>query len=259
MSDLTPGIQWCQNADPSKEILVSGKLDTFDGLWHIPGQWVEEPNSRGTARWGGVIKYQHPETESSFFVKLQQNYTRRTLRHPVRGENLARLEYDNFQKHHALWEFAAPPVLYAERFTAGKLQSILVIKGLDDYLSLEDFMQTEQFLACAHYAKRALASVGKRLFDFHSHGYLHSSLYKKHIFIQPHTLDVRLIDFERLRQLRSPRKAATGDLSRFFKRTPELSNTAFFSSFMASYRESSAMMPVFTQLQGAFSSPEESP
>ncbi len=253
MSDLKPGIQWCENTVISREILTNSGLDTFESLWHIPGQWVEEPNLRGSASWGGVIKYQHPETESSFFVKLQQNYTKRTLRHPFRGKNLARLEYDNFIKHHALRQFAAPPVLYAQRLTSGNLQSILVIKGLDGYLSLEDFMQTEQFLESTNYAKRALTSIGKMLFDFHSHGFLHGSLYKKHIFIQPNTLDARLIDFERLSQLRCPRKAATDDLSRLFKRAPELADEHFFRSLMAPYMQNSAMMPAFVELQGAFS------
>jgi tRNA A-37 threonylcarbamoyl transferase component Bud32 len=218
-----------------RELLAERGLTDFETFWHLDRQWVEEPNRIGTGKWSGVIRVDSENGCDSFYIKQQKNYIRRTWRRPLRGEAWAAREAFNIRELRYQYKFAPVPVLYAERQNAGDLEAVLVVKGLDGYVSLDALQEQERFRSQRAFAGEVIAAVGLRLFEFHRQGYCHGSLYPKHIFIHPLTLDVKLIDFERLKRFRSFRRAAINDLGRLFRRTPWLRADFMREKLLAPY------------------------
>lgn len=69
-------------------LLEQNGLGSFEALWNLKADWFEEPNHQ-RGGWSGVSRIELKRPDGSIcgaFLKRQQNHTRRTLRHAIKGE-----------------------------------------------------------------------------------------------------------------------------------------------------------------------------
>lgn len=181
--------------------LQQNSLDCFDTLWQMDAPWFEPPN-QARGGWSGVcrIELNRPDgTQVALFLKRQENYRTRTLRHPFSGEATLAREWRNLCRFQAQGVPVAPPVAYALRQTATGLQVVLLTEALDGFLPLTELL--EHWPAAWPVAGRAqladqVAQVVRRM---HVCGLRHNCLYPKHIMVKlvEGNFIVRLLDLEK--------------------------------------------------------------
>lgn len=191
-------------SEKHERVLSACGLQDFKQTWGRPVAWVEAPNeTRGG--WSGVGRLQLDADGSTLnlYVKKQQNYSRFSLLHPIRGEPTFKREYDRLQylaDHH----IGAPKVvLYGKKVIENNLRAILATEELEGYLPLD--LQTAAWFAkdglargCRRKRLQEIASFVRR---FHEQGLVHRALYPKHIFAKESggKLELALIDLEKSR------------------------------------------------------------
>ncbi|MEL0083676.1 MAG: lipopolysaccharide kinase InaA family protein [Gammaproteobacteria bacterium] len=174
--------------------LVSCSAD-FAELWGCQAEAVDDPNRRGRG-WSTVGKIDFLQPEKSdravpAYLKRQQRYRTRTLRHPLTGIATLRREYQmlNWVADRGI---AVPrPLFFAE---AEQQRALLVIEALEEYIALE--IPPEISRSGRQRLIEAVAALVRRL---HSLGIYHGCLYPKHLFWNPSAGDICLIDWEKAR------------------------------------------------------------
>lgn len=226
--------------DPSwKKLLEHNHLLSFEQAWSCQAAWIETPNDdRGG--WSGVSRIlltRHDGSEVGAFLKRQQNHTRRSWLHPVKGELTFAREFEIIRHLQKRGAATPQPVLFSERREHGRQQAVLMTEELAGYQSLEDL--GEQVFALPPSSQRlllrALATSVRRM---HMAGIQHRSLYAKHLFIKPQdeAYQVALIDFEKSRRSFLPILRTYFDLVTLNYRTPRWSQRQrlyFFKQYYA--------------------------
>jgi hypothetical protein len=202
--------------------------DDFEGWWNAAGEWVEEPN-QARSGWSGVLRVYCGQ--QLFYVKKQQNYLCRSLRHPLGWPTVSR-EYRNLLRLHAIGLLAPKPVFHGSRKTAAGTQAILVTEELKGFVDLEQLIQVDDT------KKTLLARLsGEAIGKLHRAGYRHGCLYGKHLMArwQDSDAEIAFIDLEKLRRAIFPRLAIRHDLEQL-KRRQRLWNDAQWSILLESHR-----------------------
>ncbi len=209
-----------------QEILRHNQLDGFDALWELKADWFEPPNQR-RGGWSGVVRIELNLPDGgteAVFVKRQENHTRRTLRHPLRGEPTITSEIRNIL---ALQEAGVPalePVYFAERVVDGNRRAILVTRELRGFRPLDLVMQGWQQNGWSDHIlerRELLLAAARVIRRMHSHRLVHNALHPKHLFVRLHEgapPEVRLIDLEKMRRAITPARAARRDLDSLNRR-----------------------------------------
>lgn len=215
------------------EILRFNSLDGFDALWQLQADWFEPPNRR-RGGWSGVSRVELNKADGStlaVFLKRQENHTRRTLRHPLRGEPTFAGEMKNIL---ALQQAGVPtlePLYYGQRNIDGKRRAILVTRELTEFQSMHLVMDEwiekgwGQSAAERRNLIDTLAGIIRRM---HGHRLAHNSLHPKHVFVRMvgnKNTEVRLIDLEKMRRALSSGRAARRDLDSLNRRSRVWSST----------------------------------
>lgn len=185
-------------------LLQHNGLDSFTALWQLDLPWFEPPN-RARGGWSGVCRLELKRPDGgqvAVFLKRQENYRTRTVRHPLRGEATLAREWRNLCRFQAQGVPVPPPIAYAAAQTEGRLQALLLTEALDDFLPLTELL-TQWPASWPETATRLqladdLACVVRQM---HARGLQHNCLYPKHIFVKPAAAGflVRLIDLEKAR------------------------------------------------------------
>ena len=83
------------------DLLQRNRLDSFDALWALQLDAVDEPNTE-RGGWSSVYRL---DLGDSAYLKRQSNHLTRSLRHPLGEPTFAR-EFRNIERYRAL---AFPP------------------------------------------------------------------------------------------------------------------------------------------------------
>lgn len=202
-------------------------LDTFEALWKVTGEPVDEPNrARGGTSSVTRLRLTDPVgREHCFYLKRQSNYRIRTLRRPL-GESTAAREFHNIDlcARHCIPTMEV--AFFAERQCDGQLQAMLLTYELEGYRPLDEWFARWSGLGYQRQQEliRASAAIVARL---HDSGMVHNCLYPKHLFLRPHSdgMGVRFIDLEKLRSQGFSRGGRKRDLDALNRRSTVLSRS----------------------------------
>lgn len=167
----------------------------FSQLWDCEFELVEDNNRRGLG-WSqiGRIRFAHAGAASSSiaaFLKRQQRYQTRTPRYPIRGISTLRREYQMLQRVRGHGVAVATPLFFAE---GSEQRAVLVVEALLGYQPLDELCEPDP--AQRLRIIRKTAALVRKLHDL---GICHRCLYPRHLFWNPDTGDLRLIDWEKAR------------------------------------------------------------
>jgi len=184
----------------------------FEQLWLLPQNWFDTPNTE-RGGWSGVTQNRLASLQGDInvFIKRQQNYISRTLRHPFTGIPTFEKELKNIHRLKKLGIPTLEPLFFGKQAD----KAILVTKALDGYRSL-DHINPAALSVSSRY--RLLAKLARLTRKMHKKRYMHNCFYPKHIFVKLRDngeWSIRLIDLEKLRWRFSAYFAMKRDLSTF--------------------------------------------
>jgi tRNA A-37 threonylcarbamoyl transferase component Bud32 len=182
--------------------------------WTIQGTWVEEVNERRGGM-SGIQWVMDADSGTPYFVKRQVNHLYRSLRFPFGRPTLLR-EWLNL-KHCANLGIPTPsPVFFDMRRGGQGWEAILVTRGLDNYMSLEDGIT--QRLWTPEQWREILIALARELAPLHRVGRKHGHLYPKEVFVRTSpSIEIAFLDWEMGRYVGSSRFAAQSDLGRLWR------------------------------------------
>lgn len=196
-------------------------LDHPDIIWGYEADWYEPPNHK-RGGWSGVNYVS--QAGQGYYLKRQENYQRRSLRHPFVGEPTYVREYEMLQYLRGKGVQTPELVLFAKNAR----QSIMITAELKGFIAADQW-----FLQHATEDKapvlKALAAAVRGL---HRAGVEHRALFLKHLFVKqaPAGFEVAMIDFEKARRVPWMKLRWLNDIKRCLQRattlTPE--DKAFF-------------------------------
>ncbi|MEO1900386.1 MAG: lipopolysaccharide kinase InaA family protein [Alcanivorax sp.] len=201
-------------ADAWRASLAEQGLSELQDWWHLSTDWVEPPNFR-RGGWSGVSRLRVPGpdgAETLLYVKRQAGQRRRTLTSGGR----ARPTY--YQDFLALSTFRDCPRVQWVFFAEDDDRAVLVTRAPDGFVDLGTFaarVEPARLFA-------GLIAVTAALSALHRRRIQHGACYPEHILIDPETLRVRLLDYERWRYRWSVTAAAHADLDQLLRRAPFL-------------------------------------
>lgn len=206
-------------------------LDSFDALWALQLEAVDEPN---TERGGWSSVYRLELEGQAYYLKRQSNHLTRSLTHPLGEPTFAR-EFRNIQRYQRLAIPALEAAFFAQRRVAGEQRAILLTRALDGWEDLYSLFQRWQALSQTQQQGfiRASAVLARRL---HAAGQVHGCFYPKHIFLKGEGDDcqARLIDLEKTRPLLLGTRDRIKDLEPLIRRADPWSETDI-GVFVATY------------------------
>lgn len=228
------------NSSATKQLLEHNELATFDQLWSLQTPWFEEPNQRRNG-WSGVVKYELKNIDgssTSVFIKRQENHNCKTLMHPIKGVPTFQREFLNIKRLNDKHIPTLTTLYYAQRRIAGKDQAILMTLSLEGYQSLEEFCDHDTH---SKHPQRQdiMIQAGQVTRAMHDAHFRHNCLYPKHLFVKndSNTIDVRVIDLEKLKWLPLYYQIRRNDLSRIIRRSYSMSYDDI-KTFLNSYFQS---------------------
>lgn len=208
----------------ARALLEQHGLDSFDALWALQLDAVDDPNI-GRGGWSSVYRLELADTDGqvqSFYLKRQQNHLSRSLRH-LGGEPTFAREFRAIQQYARQGIPALEAAFFAQRKTPEGRQAILLTRALDDYQPLDEWFARWSDLSWADKRDVTLA-CGALVHALHNTGRIHNCLYPKHIFarLAQDGAGARLIDLEKTRRALGQRDRVR-DLDTLNRRSPALS------------------------------------
>lgn len=202
-------------AAADRAVLESHGLASFDALWALQLEAVDEPN---TERGGWSSVYRLELGGSAFYLKRQANHLTRSLRHPFGEPTFAR-EFRNIQVYERLAIPALQAAFFAERRVPGEHRAILLTRALDGWHDLEHWLQNWSTTE-AEARQAILRACGELARQLHGAGQVHGCFYPKHIFLKADgaRFAAQLIDLEKTRPLLLGRRDRIKDLEPLLRR-----------------------------------------
>src|SRR5690554_7266 len=184
-----------------RDTLRRHQLDSFDALWNVAAQQVDEPN-RARGGFSSVSRLTLEDANGQpqvFYLKRQSNYLIRSLRRPL-GEPTAGREFYNIGRYAERGIPALEAAYYARRRVDGKVQAILLTRALEGYQPLDHWFSRWDQLGY-RLQRDLLIAAAALVAQLHGSGVVHNCLYPKHLFLKPLAdgVGVRLIDLEKSR------------------------------------------------------------
>ena len=202
-------------AAEDREILAAHQLDSFEALWALELEAVDEPN---TERGGYSTVSRLQLGEHAYYLKRQSNHLTRSLRHPFGEPTFAR-ELRNIEHYRQLGIPALQAAFFAQRRLDGKQCAILLTRALDGWRDLDSWLPGwEQHPGAQRQAiVQACGQLARRL---HAAGQVHGCFYPKHIFLRETAdgFDAQLIDLEKTRPLWFGQRDRIKDLEPLLRR-----------------------------------------
>lgn len=191
---------------------LEAPVSKFETLWALPQDWVDTPNTKRSG-WSGVTQNRLASLQGDInvFIKRQQSYISRTLRHPFTGIPTFEKELNNILRLKNIGIPTLEPLFFGKQAD----KAILVTKALDGYCSLDQINPAALSISSRY---RLLAKLARLTRKMHKKRYMHNCFYPKHIFVKLRDngeWSIRLIDLEKLRWRFSAYSAMKRDLSTF--------------------------------------------
>jgi tRNA A-37 threonylcarbamoyl transferase component Bud32 len=202
-------------ASAEQQLLESHGLASFQTLWEIQLDAVDEPNT-GRGGWSSVFRLDL--SGQGFYLKRQSNYQTYTLRHPL-GEPSFSREFRNISRYRKLGIPALQAVFYGDRRVNGERQAILMTRALDGWTDLDALLARWNKLSGGN-RSAVLAACGELAHTLHKAGQIHGCFYPKHIFLQAQRdrYQACLIDLEKTRPVIFGKRDLAKDLEPLLRR-----------------------------------------
>ncbi|MEA3467477.1 MAG: lipopolysaccharide kinase InaA family protein [Thermodesulfobacteriota bacterium] len=160
-----------------RDFLKSAGLTTFDQFVHLSGTEVDR-NKRSL-----VYRLKLGEDKQVFYLKLHTNYVRRNLSTLYKKVLITQIELTNMMHYARAGLDELEPVACGWRSGEDGISSFLLIKELDGYQSLQDFLTGSD--CSSRQQRRAVAeAVVAMLAKMHGYGLAHIELFSWHIFVK---------------------------------------------------------------------------
>ncbi len=205
-----------------QEILAYNQINSFDDLWNLELDWVEEPNLRRSG-WSriGKTELRLPDGGTlKIYIKRQSGHNYRTFRHPLTGVPTFRREYLNLQALQRIGVHGATILCYGERHHR---DAVLVLESLEEFTDMDDWNKNYAGQLPLEEVEATLYEVAAALYRIHQGHYQYGCLYGKHIFIrigQDVPQDrVRFIDLEKMHRGLSVSISIRRDMRQFIRRS----------------------------------------
>jgi len=206
-----------------KAVFDVNQLSTLPSVWQKAGtmELVDKPNQQGQGySVVGTLLLERPnQTPQRIYVKKQQNYTVWRWHHGWwRKRLLCEAEFDAYRAYHALSIPTLTPIYFGKSLEKNQERAILITVSLDDYTDINTWRdKTHPALQQRRCMIQQVATLIKTL---HDKGWMHYSLYPKHIFVSTRLNDepVRLIDLEKTRRFLWRNQAIQRDLGTLYRR-----------------------------------------
>ncbi|MBG6488771.1 lipopolysaccharide kinase InaA family protein [Pseudomonas aeruginosa] len=214
------------------DLLQRNRLDSFDALWALQLDAVDEPN---TERGGWSSVYRLDLGDSAYYLKRQSNHLTRSLRHPLGEPTFAR-EFRNIERYRALGIPALQAAFFAQQAVGGERQAILLTRALDGWQDLDTWLASWHDLA-EERRRAILRAVGRLARQLHAAGQMHGCFYPKHVFLREGAdgvFEACLIDLEKTRPIWFGRRDQVKDLEPMLRRAPDWSE-ADVHEFISAY------------------------
>lgn len=203
-----------------KSTLKTMGMNSFDDWWQLEAEAAEPPNKKAgnPTAWSHVSVMAAPNGKT-IFVKRQQNFYPNNILQKWRKELTYEREYVNYHKIIAAGVPTYDLVYFASRKQDGLRQAVYVAEGLDGLISLAhiDSHWRENGWPPKEDRRRILTQLLQTVRKMHQKGILHNALSPRHLFFNlsldkpyeiPDNIEFRLIDFERLKELKPGSDAA---------------------------------------------------
>ncbi|AEF24138.1 lipopolysaccharide kinase InaA family protein [Pseudomonas fulva] len=202
-------------AEQDRILLERNGLASFDALWALKLEAVDEPN---TERGGWSSVYRLDVEGHGFYLKRQSNYLTRSPLHPL-GEPTFSREFRNIQRYRKLGIPALQAALFAEQRVAGERRAVLLTRALDGWQDLDHWLGRWSVLDDAP-RLAILKACGALARCVHDAGQVHGCFYPKHIFLREEqgAFQAQLIDLEKTRPLLFGRRDRIKDLEPLVRR-----------------------------------------
>jgi len=207
-----------------EDIFSHNSLNAFTDFWNVEADWFEPPNYR-RGGWSGASRMVLADPaggEQVIFLKRQENHTRKTWRHPLSKEPTFRGEARNLRYLNSHGIAAPELIYYAEYKSPNGWQVVLATRELTGFLPLDDLIvkwQQRDWKAYRDQRRRIIPKAAAVIRQLHKYNLVHGALHAKHIFVQPETGEVCLIDLEKMRRRMFQRQAMVRDLDTCNRRT----------------------------------------
>ncbi|MCY1416512.1 Lipopolysaccharide kinase (Kdo/WaaP) family protein [compost metagenome] len=197
------------------DILARHGLDSFDALWALRLDAVDEPNT-GRGGWSSVFRLDLGD--AAYYLKRQSNFLSRSLLRPFGEPTFAR-EFRNIRRYQELGVPALQAAYFGIRLVNGERRAILVSRALDGWRELAGWLELWSELSAEQRTAivAAVAWLARRL---HDAGLVHGCFYPKHVFLREvgSSFEACLIDLEKTRPLLLGRRDRVKDLEALVRR-----------------------------------------
>lgn len=217
-----------------RELLTGAGLASFAALWDAVTVAVETGNAaRGGSSSVGLLELPTPAGPRRYYLKRQENFNCRTLRHCWRGIPLAQREWQAIAALRAQGIATLEVAAFGRELHAGADRALLLTQALDGYRDLDAWLaeNPEQPMR-----ERLMTAIGTLLATLHDARWRHGCLYPKHLFVADDpaaAVPLRLIDLEKCKRIRC-RNAGLRDLDTLLRYGAEL-NAPLRERLLAAY------------------------
>jgi len=218
--------------------LTENKLKNFQAIWELEAGWFEERNVR-RGGWSGVSQYA-VNNEKTLFIKRQENHCYRAWNSFFLPVATFYREFKNIQRFVRSGVPTLELLYYGQRKEKGKLQAILVTDELDGYFPLDSVQFKKQLEVDFKLRQLVIKKIAEVVWLMHEQHFQHNCLYEKHVFIkqlQDGSIDVRLIDLEKVKWKPFKSQAMYRDLGSLFRHSSGWNNRDYFRFFLFYQKE----------------------
>jgi len=217
-------------------------LANFEALWKLDLEPVDEPNIRR----GGVSSVCCLQLDGHvYYLKRQQGYFTRSLRHPC-GQSLCEREWRNIQTFQQRGIAALTCAFFGARDSGKEQRAILLTHALDGFNDLTSYLNAWPTLP-KNQRESLVSACGELARNLHQAGQKHGCLYPKHIFLKASEegWQSALIDLEKARPLLAFKRDRISDLEPLLRRTViwnDDERRQFFRAYLGSDNDASAWL-----------------
>lgn len=224
--------------DPEwKDTLAEAGYSDFESWWNAKQNLVETGNFRGPdahTSWSHVSKIDLPDGRV-VYLKRQQNHFPNNLLLKLQKTPTFEIEWNNYQKLHAVGVPTMKIVHFASRKHQGDKQCLIVSEALNGMTAIDVLAKYYQQHGWPPREQRLriLKPIVKIIKTMHAAGIIHNALYGRHIYVNipmidgipaevPENVQACLIDLERTKYpgKNSP-KLIKNDLEKMYRRIPQ--------------------------------------
>lgn len=215
--------------ESSRNHLENAKLLELEPLTNPQFDWFEKPNER-RGGWSGVARMKltgatAADRDLNVFQKIQKNHYYRAPGTLFRRQLTYKREFTALRRLESITDALPRLLQFAEWEMNGDKYGLIITQSLDGWHPFNEWLKSPESSGLLESSLNAIAGTLRQM---HQKRWAHFGLFPKHVFVkQAHRkgIQIRLIDFEKARQMPTREQCAIEDVSRFLRHTHALSTT----------------------------------